>query len=73
MAHTNMSIPRRFGEIDRMLTTAKAEAELKFWKETAEWFLKELENIPEAIEKYGYVTLPDGTKLVPDPSPTQEP
>ena len=63
MSHTNVQIPKTM-ELERSSRQQVLEAELKFWRSQAEYLHRELENIPQAVEKYGYVDFPCGLKLV---------
>lgn len=59
MTWTNVTIDRS-GETLERRQNALLHAEMEFWKREAERLRETLENIPEAVEKYGYVTIAQG-------------
>lgn len=63
MPHTNLSLPDDRYTRER-LTRVLLEAEKEFWRKEAERLGDELENIPRAIEAYGYVTFDKGNDVV---------
>lgn len=70
MSHTNLQIPS-WNDTEALRYRTQQDAELKFWQERSAWLLAELENIPRAIKEYGHLTLPDGTKLIPEHKDTK--
>lgn len=51
------------------------QAELSFWRQQTEELQAKLENIPQAIEKWGFVEIIDGNKVLtliqkPEPVPS---
>lgn len=58
MAYTNITIPERFSTISQLREKIRyLEFKLKEEQNLSEDLFKELENIPEAIEQYGYVDI----------------
>lgn len=57
MAYTNMQIPPCSDHINKTLHDLKSDKE--YYKKLAEQYQVQLENIPEAIKKYGYIDLYD--------------
>ena len=55
-AWTNVTLDRSSETHDRR-QQALLQAEMEFWKREAERLRETLENIPEAVERYGYVTI----------------
>lgn len=75
MVHTNMSMPNRLETADRLAATQLA-SERDFWRNEAERLAAELENIPRAVKRYGFIEVPDGSEtltLVREPSEAAEP
>ncbi len=56
MTYTNVSIDNSF-EISERKKRRLVEAEMAFWQNLADELIAKLENIPAAIEKYGYVDI----------------
>lgn len=54
MTHTNVQVPS-YGEVSERQNFNQIVAERDFWKREAERAHEELRNIPEAVEKYGFV------------------
>lgn len=70
MSHTNCHLDS-FGEVYRLEERAKLIAEVKFWKDQAEYLRRELENIPKALAEYGewYIKIDNTcTHVVLDPA-----
>ena len=64
-AYTNVNVEaRRDVAVEKRLEKIKLEAELKFYRERCDWLTSVFENIPDAIEKYGYVDLKVGINTV---------
>ncbi len=59
MSHTNVTVRESFSETSDRLYVIKLEAELKYWKEKAEYWQKELANVPAAIKEWGHVDFKD--------------
>ena len=58
MSHTNVTIPDRFSTQDTLVEKIHLlEFQLKRKTDQLDYLEKEFANIPEAIEKYGYVDL----------------
>jgi len=55
-AWTNVTIDRSGDTLERRQQVL-LQAEMEFWRREAERLRETLENIPEAIERYGYVTI----------------
>lgn len=69
MTYTNVSIDNSF-EISERKKRRLIEAELAFWQNLADELIAKLENIPAAIEKYGYVdivTRRETVRLIKEP------
>lgn len=64
MTYTNLHIDRYSIEINRRKDQRLMEAELAFWRAAAEDFQGKLENIPAAIEKYGYLDVSYGDETM---------
>lgn len=65
MAYTNVSVEARWDAgVSAQLERARLEAELKFYRQRCEWLESVFENIPDAIEKHGYVDLKVGRNAV---------
>ena len=56
MAYTNVIIDSVF-DLTQSKSKRMMEAELAFWQNAADILQAKLENIPEAIAKYGYVDI----------------
>lgn len=72
MTYTNVSIDNSF-EISARKKQRLMEAELAFWQNLADELTAKLENIPAAIEKYGYVdivTRRETVRLIKEPDET---
>ena len=69
-AHINCHLDNQFSDWHREEERAKLLAELKLWKQRAEYLHSELENIPKALREYGewYIKV-DGeyTHVILDP------
>ncbi|WP_201829671.1 hypothetical protein [Microvirga zambiensis] len=63
MAYVNVEVPT-YGETSDRRQLALTHAEMEFWKSEAAALRKQLENIPRAIEEWGYVTVTDGIRSV---------
>lgn len=59
MAYTNVTLPTSTDTAERH-NHAMLKADRDFWRDEAERLARTLQNIPEAVEKYGYVTLDCG-------------
>lgn len=70
MTYTNVAIDNSF-EFSKRKKQRLLEAELAFWQNTADELIAKLENIPAAIEKYGYVDISSGQqrlRLIKEPA-----
>lgn len=74
MAYVNEYIERRSDVVVAKQTVLEA-AELEFWKQRSEEFLRRFENIFEAIEEHGYIELTrhGGKKLTLCAKPVEKP
>ena len=73
MSHTNIHVPS-YREIQQDREWVLLKAEKEFWEKKAEYMRKELENIGEAVERHGYITVNNGkvrTKLILEEEPQQ--
>lgn len=63
MTHVNMMMPDE-RRIETRLKMLLLETERNFWRTEAERMVMEFENIPRAIEEYGYIDVPhDGDRI----------
>ena len=64
MSHVNCSVRNARTNDLLELERCRLEAELKFWKAQAAYYLGELENIPQALREWGewHITDMDGEK-----------
>jgi len=62
MVYTNVNIDYKNEDIYKRIKLL--EAELKYYQELANERLNTLENIPEAVEKYGYVDISYNSKNI---------
>lgn len=65
MAYTNVNIPNAFSNENNLREKcAKLEFELSYANKMKDYYLDILENIPKAVEEYGYVDISfDGKKM----------
>lgn len=63
MTHTNVYI-RSWDYDNQDLGVVLLKAERDFWKSRAEYYRKEMSNIPEAVKECGYVDIDDGREKI---------
>jgi hypothetical protein len=61
-AYTNLSIDPYSRDLKQRKEQRMMEAELAFWRNMTDELQAKLENIPQAIEKYGYIDVSYGAE-----------
>jgi len=64
-SYTNVTIPRVFDDLERTIDENEGlKFKLKQMEQKRNWLISELENIPMAVEEWGYVDISFGNKKI---------